>query len=99
MFTRYLGTVICKHDSQMQSGAMEANERVARPFKNLSELYSELDSLMPWPGIVKLRKNADYVYRGTDIDTQFDKPERLQRDDVPKTIVCHDFKGGYLEDK
>lgn len=83
----------------MQSVAMEANERVARPFKNLSELYDKLDSLPYWPGVVDLRKSRDYVFRGTDVDAQIDKPERLQRGDKPKTIVCHDLMGGYLEDK
>ncbi|XP_014211240.1 cytosolic endo-beta-N-acetylglucosaminidase [Copidosoma floridanum] len=78
---------------------MEANERVVKPFNNLNELYSEIDSLVCWPGILELRKSTDYVHRGTDVDTQVDRPERLRRDDVPKTIVCHDMMGGYLEDK
>lgn len=78
---------------------MDANERVVKPFNNLKELYSEINSLNHWPGIIELRKTDDYVYKGTDIDVQIERPEKLSRKNVPKTIVCHDFKGGYLEDK
>ncbi|OXU26644.1 hypothetical protein TSAR_007883 [Trichomalopsis sarcophagae] len=83
----------------MQSETMEENKRVVQPFKSLEDLYSKIDKLEYWSGIIGLRKSTDYVYQGTDIDAQIDRPRKLQRDSVPKTIVCHDLMGGYLEDK
>ncbi|XP_011498269.1 PREDICTED: cytosolic endo-beta-N-acetylglucosaminidase [Ceratosolen solmsi marchali] len=83
----------------MQLETMEVNERVVSPLKNLKELYNKIDSLVYWPGIFDLCKSTDYVYQGNDIDAYIDNPKRLQRNNVPKTIVCHDLKGGYLEDK
>jgi hypothetical protein len=83
----------------MQLETMEVNKRVAHPFKSLNEVYSKIDSLVYWPGIVDLQKSTDFVYSGNDVDSYIDSPERLQRNNVPKTIVCHDMMGGYLEDK
>lgn len=78
---------------------MEANERIARPFKNFTELYEKIDKLTYWPAILDLRKSTDYVYRGTDVSSFVDKPPKIERGNVPKTIVCHDLMGGYLEDR
>lgn len=83
----------------MQSETMEENKRVVQPFESLKDLYSKIDKLEYWSGTIGLRKSTDYAYQGTDIDAQIDRPRRLQRDNVPKTIVCHDLMGGYLEDK
>lgn len=78
---------------------MDDNERVAEPFKNLKDLYEGIESLSYWPEVYNLRRSTTYVYKASDFNNKDDRPERLQRDEVPKTIICHDLMGGYLEDK
>lgn len=77
----------------------ETRDRVARPFKTLEELYSNLDNLTPWPDTVELRESAEYVFLAENAETLNEKLEKLDRDQQPKTICCHDMRGGYLEDR
>ncbi|EZA56459.1 Cytosolic endo-beta-N-acetylglucosaminidase [Ooceraea biroi] len=73
---------------------------VSAPFKTLSELYDALDVglMIDFPSSAKwLRESADYAYRGSDINKEF--PRKLDRLVQPRTLVCHDMKGGYLEDR
>lgn len=70
------------------------------PIKSLEEALSwkPLSEYLP---VIHLQDRANYSINGGDYrcHDRFITPKRLYNQGLPKTLICHDMQGGYLNDR
>lgn len=69
------------------------------PLETAEQLFQWIPKSHPWK-VVPLINKSDICYEPViDSCHTINIPKSFQRNTLPRTIFCHDLKGGYLEDK
>lgn len=80
------------------------DRNVCTPIRSFVDVQKLKTFRPPWQDrILQLSNTSSSCYSGQDIqchrtDTDLLK-QRRERKDVPKTLFCHDLRGGYREDR
>ncbi len=86
LWSREFGSsILWKEEEAMEVAAAEAAVPIAVPLTSLKQLESRT-----------LLASSTYLKFAT---SSFPLPSSLKAPDRPRLLVCHDFKGGYQEDK
>lgn len=81
------------------------SNNVCKPIKNLTELCDCLENPPEWTNwLIDRVPRSQYVIKNEPSDCHIKSEScysspRLDARSVPRTIVCHDMKGGYLQDR
>ncbi|CAH1391145.1 unnamed protein product [Nezara viridula] len=70
------------------------------PIEKIEDLVIWKRPNVSWAGLVKkIEKRTDYCCSSYPVCSFNSKPNFMKAHSVPKTLVCHDMKGGYLDDR
>ncbi|XP_031352619.1 cytosolic endo-beta-N-acetylglucosaminidase isoform X2 [Photinus pyralis] len=81
------------------------DEKVCCPISDLNSVWQYTKNPPKWiTQIVDIKPRSDFVIKNTSLtchteSNRFAPATRFDRHTTPRTLVCHDMKGGYIEDK
>lgn len=84
----------------MNNGTVCLDLNECRPIDDIEDVINWKKPVVGWATLVKkLKKRTDYCSNSYPACSANCRPNFVKADSVPKTLVCHDMKGGYLADK
>ncbi|XP_014281636.1 cytosolic endo-beta-N-acetylglucosaminidase [Halyomorpha halys] len=73
---------------------------VCQPIEDVEEVLNWKKPVVCWASLVrKLERRTDFCCHTYPVCSVNNKPNFQKAETVPKTLVCHDMKGGYLADR